>query len=244
MTIGNGSMTVAGLLFDETELARRARTTLAGCDEGVLVIATGLVPLYRECVVAVRDDEGEALLSSTGGQPVAAAAQLRAHAALMLSPNGSYGVGLTLMGRIVPSKTGHRGIAGIDDPNRVSIALTVERVLVSCPQLNTTAPQHRQELPLDIYAIAEPDVVAANGWRVARHLTRDHQRQVRMLVAHRRGRPATEIIAAQVSELSRWEMQLWWVDESGAHQDRVRFAHPATNLADLGVLVRGVLSSV
>ncbi len=257
-----------GLLFDEDELARRARTTLAAADDGILVIAHGLAPRYRECPVSVRDDDGEALLGSSAGSPVAEAARQRCHAALMLRPVDQHGVGLTLIGRISPVLVGESGDPESNSTGQLSIAFTVERVLASCPRgepsgsnlsgsnlsgsklsgsnlsgSNLSGSKQRREISLSSYATAEPDPIAANGHRIARHLTLDHQDQVRALAAQCVGRPVSQIIAAQISQLSRQYLRLWWVDEAGAHPAEVGFPRPAESLIELGNLVREVLRS-
>lgn len=254
------TVTTLGLLFDEDELARRARTTLAAADDGILVIAHGLAPLYRECPVSVRDDDGEALLGSPAASPVAEAARQRCHAALMLRPVDQHGVGLTLIGRISPVRVAESGDLEPDGQGQVSIALTVERVLASCPRSElsgsklgesksklgeskkTGSPQ-RREISLSSYATAEPDPIGANAHRVARHLTLDHQDQVRALAAHCVGRPVSQIIAAQISQLSRQHVRLWWMDEAGAHPAEVSFPRSAESLTELGELIREVLRS-
>jgi hypothetical protein len=218
------------LMFDQAELACRARTTLAGADCGVLVVAGGRSAGYHERRVAVADDGGEPVLEVGNGESAPSAG---AHAALMLAPNEHFGVGLTLIGRLAirPVRP---------ELAEAQVALTVERVLVSCPQPGSHYP-HR-EISLDAYAGAEPDPIAANGWRIARHLTESHQQQVRGLAAHCLHRPIDEILAAQLSGLTARRLELWSVDESGAHHNTLNFEHAAGDLTELAFMVRSLLA--
>ncbi|MGI8667700.1 MAG: hypothetical protein ACR2N4_17020 [Jatrophihabitans sp.] len=223
-----GPIRATELMFDDAELARRARTTLAGAERGTLMVATGSAARLRECEVQVRDDGGEPVVGSPC--PIVLAPN-RTHAALLLWPNEQYGVGLTLIGRIAP--------AGQSPGGGASFALSVERVLASCPKPSFTSS--RMQIPLALYAGAEPDAIAANGWRIARHLTEAHQPQVRSLAAGLTGQPVDEVIAAQVSRLGCDRLQLWWVGSAGASVREVAFDRPAGDLADLGRLVRNLL---
>ena len=232
-------MTATEVLFDEHELARRARTTLAGAERGVLVVANGRATRYRELPVEVADDGGEALVAVPAGGPLDEAVGRRAHAALILEPNEQYGVGLTLIGRLLPA-------AGPDDddgPARSYGSLTVERVLASCPVPERRDSVPRREIPLHSYAAAEPDAIAAHASRIARHLTEDHQDQVRRLAARCAGVPVERMAAAQLSRLAADGTQLWWVDDDGAHRIDAAFDPPARDLAELGLKLRALLAS-
>jgi len=227
-------VTATKLLFDEHELARRARTTLAGAEHGRLVIADGGTTRFRECQVTVTDDGGEAVLGSDALGSVAVAAAHNAHAALMLESNQEFGVGLTLIGRIsLLSEHNER------EPGKASIALSVERVLTSCPHGSTGQP--RREISLVSYAAAEPDSIAAHGRRIAQHLTEDHQAQVRTLLAHCTRLPVSVIAAAQVSRITAKAIDFWWLDVEGAHEFTIAFDPPAVDLAELGYRIRGLM---
>ncbi len=234
MTETSGPVPATSLLFDEFELARRARTTLAGAEFGLLVIADGGSARYRQCQVTVTDDGGEAVLGTPVLGSVAVAATRNAHAALLLESNEEFGVGLTLIGRISLWRE-----PDDREPGQAAVGLSVERVLASCPHGRTGQP--RREIPLASYAAAEPDSIAAHGRRIAQHLTEHHQDQVRALLAQCTRRPAGLIAAAQVSRLRAEAIEFWWLDGDGAHEFRIAVDPPAADLTELGQRLRGLM---
>jgi len=231
------------LILDEQQLARRARTTLAGADAGLLL--TGDRPGRPRLAVPVRvfDDGGEALIRCEQSSAVAYAARARRLAALVLAPNPIFGVRLTLSGRLSPAeRTGVRAADVVVAD--VVIALSVDAVRVGCPHGHWGRPTAEgRSVPISLYAMAEPDILAANIPRVIRLVNHEHAEQVRWLAAHATGVPLHRLAAATLTGLSAHGAVLCWIDERGAHHAELPFARPAHTLEDLAATLRACVSA-
>ncbi len=234
---------VAGAATDEVALARRARTTLYAAESGRLVVADGK-RASPEASVAVFDDGGEAMLLVPRDGLVVEAAQRRGHAALLIDADPEFGVSVTLVGRL---GVGRRWSISSDDSRpdvipdqvddaeqRVAVALTVERVLVSCPYDElTVTTRTRRPIPLDVYALAEPDRVTVEIVRMIPHLNAEHADEVRALAAFCADVPAADVLGAQLIHLCRNGFGLRWVGRDGGNEERFRFPEPVRDVPDL-----------
>jgi Protein of unknown function (DUF2470) len=241
---------VDGVTADDVALARRARTTLLAAVDGRLVVADGRRRSPQESV-AVFDDGGEAILLVPRGGHLVEAARGRRHAALLVDGDPEFGVGVTLVGRLgverpnrpradtgVDSSIGLDSSAGVDQiartDDRVAVALTVERVLVSCPydELSVTT-KTRRPIPLDVYALAEPDRVTVEIVRTIPHLNSAHADEVRALAAFCADVPAADVLGAELVHLCRNGFGLRWVGRDGGDEERFRFPQPARDVAEV-----------
>ena len=81
------------VMFDDRQLARRARTALAGADAGVLVTGDDRCRIVTALAVGVCDDDGEALIRCDRESAVVPAARMRRLASLVLPPTRRSGCG-------------------------------------------------------------------------------------------------------------------------------------------------------
>jgi hypothetical protein len=234
-------------LFDEHQLARRARTTLAGADAGLLVTGDAWGRTDHVTVVQIVDDDGEPLIACDADGIVAHAAATRRLANLSLEPNPTFGVQLTLSGRLstvnkpdlAPLGCSARGGVGAT----AFIALRIDRVSAACPHDRPRrTPDDRRDVPIALYANAEPDLFAANLPRVVRHLNERQAEQIRLLAAHAIGRPRAHLAAASVMSLTAEGAQLCWIDDSGAHRTTPNFPRPAPTLDALAGTLRACVN--
>jgi hypothetical protein len=114
------------------------------------------------------------------------------------------------------------------------VTLTVERVLVSCPhgELSVTTGT-RRPIPLDVYALAEPDRITVEIVRTIPHLNSAHAEEVRALAAFCANVPAADVLAAELVHLCRNGFGLRWIGRDGADEERFRFPRSADNLAEV-----------
>jgi hypothetical protein len=234
----------AEVLFDDHQLARRARTTLAGADTGMLLTADHRGRATLTVPVRVFDDGGGALIPCDRDSALAGAAHAQRLASLMLAPNPTFGVRLTLSGRLTPINVGTDADADADADRTATrdmlVALRVEQIQAGCPhgQLGLRRAEQRQ-VPIAIYALAEPDALAANIPRLIAHLNSEHPEQVRWLAVYATGLPLARLVGATLTALTADQAVLCWVDESGAHPAILPFAQPAQGLSDLAATLRG-----
>jgi len=109
------------------------------------------------------------------------------------------------------------------------VALRVDHVIAGCPDERTVrAPGEGREVPIVVYAAAEPDLFAANIPRVVQHINKHHPDQMRRLAAHTMGVPRSQLAAACLTNLTAEGATLCWIDEYGAHPAVLPFpqAHP------------------
>jgi hypothetical protein len=227
-------MTASELALDDQALARRARTTAAAAEVGVLFTGAEAGGSLAATVVSVSDDDGEPLLGWEADSPAARSAGDGRLATLMLTPNVKSGVRLTLSGRLVLPAV--QGVAGA--------TLRVEQVLVGCPYrgLSTSDSGGTRQLSLADYAMAEPDEVAASVPRLVRHLNTGHAEDLRQVAARVSG--AGDVAGAVIAELGRDRVELAWVDLDGGHQLAIAFASSAETLTDLVTALRTALREV
>lgn len=233
-----------GVTTDDLALARRARTTLLAAVHGRLVVADGRRRSPQESV-AVFDDGGEAIMLVPPAGHLVEAARGRRHAALLVDADPEFGVGVTLFGRLgVERPNPQRAetvaaggavadqISGTHD--RVAVALMVERVLVSCPyeELAVTT-RTRRPIPLDVYALAEPDRVTVEIVRTIPHLDSAHADEMRALAAFCADVPAADVLGAQLVHLCRNGFGLHWVGRDGGDEESFRFSQPARDVAEV-----------
>ncbi|HEX4017735.1 MAG TPA: DUF2470 domain-containing protein [Frankiaceae bacterium] len=223
------------LVFDDAVLARRARTTLAGADAGLL--ATG-VPGARGTsarLVGVHDDDGEPVLRCDTADPISQAAARRQLATLRLAPNPTFGVWLALHGRLHPVRT---------ERQRFLARLSVTRVGVGCPHRDEQ-PEAQQRpfqlLALEKYALARPDLLAAHAPRLARHLNERHHEQLRRLAVAVSGVPAERVAAACLTGLTAEAARLCCIDDNGARYLTLPFPAPAATPAQLSAALGRLL---
>lgn len=246
-----GPNPVLASLFDEEYLARRARTTLAGSDQARLVVADGGPRVCGEYQVTVRDDGGEPILLVPCGGVLQQVARRRCHAALMLGATSPDGVGVTLVGRLAEQPEAATGliapaaiclgcepVTGLPCPGWTAVALTVQRVHTSCPRVEVRVQTRpRREIPLELYAMAEPDELAAGIPWIQRHLNGSHPEQVRAIAARCarlplsgdrcRGEPAERSGAAiVVGRRGRCQPDPDLLPDAGAHRAGARRADP------------------
>jgi Protein of unknown function (DUF2470) len=241
---GRASAALVDGVTDDVALARRARTTLLAAVTGNLVVADGRRRSPQDSV-PVFDDGGEAIMLVPRDGHVLEAARGRGHAALLIDGDPEFGVGVTLVGRLGVEGSDRQRADIVADPgraqdqavatdDRVAVTLTVERVLVSCPYdaLSVTTAT-RRPIPLDVYALAEPDRVTVEIVRTIPHLNSAHADEVRALAAFCAGVPAADVLAAELVHLCRSGFGLRWVGRDGADEERFRLPHPARNLAEV-----------
>lgn len=224
--------------IDDDEIARRARTTTAGADIGLLTVVTDTAELAMQCLVSVVDDGGEPLLlvpfqsqlwenASSGGQ----------WASLLLKPNESYGVGLNLGGRLHPVTQPDR----CPPAGHAFLALRVERILASCPNV---AGAHGH-LPVSVlrYATAEPDLFAANLPRVIRHINSCHREQLRNWAARHCELAVSEIAGATLGTVHAEGAVIWVVTGDGARTHEVTFGKRAETIDAIRVAMTTLLGA-
>lgn len=250
------STRVSDVMFNDHQLARRARTTLAGADAGVLLL-TGdeRSKIVRPISVRLIDDDGDALIRCASGSEVAQAASAHRPAILVLAPNPSFGVRLTLSGRLGPtdgtkgrvvggrcaSCRANRSVSGTPD---IVVALRVDHVGAGCPRERPdSVPSETRTVPTAVYADAEPDLFAANIPRIVHHINENHAEQMRRLAAHTVGVPRRQLAAACLTDLTAEQASLCWLDESGAHPAVLPFARPAPTLEELAAALRACVAA-
>jgi hypothetical protein len=232
------------ITFDNRQLARRARTTLAGADVGLLLTGDAGGRIGKAIAVRVFDDDGEALIQCDRDSAIAQAARARRLASLVLAPNPAFGVKLTLSGRLNTNdrpdqQLSHSAARVMSGGTDIVVALRVDQVSAACPHTHPQgAPSEEREVPIAIYADAEPDLFAANIPRVIRHVNSEHAEQVRWLAAHATGVPISRLAAACLTTLTANGATLCWIDESGAHPATLRFDRPARTLEELAATLR------
>jgi hypothetical protein len=230
--------------FDDRQLARRARTTLAGADVGLLLTGDAGGSIGKAIAVRVFDDDGEALILCGRDSTVAQAARTRRLASLVLAPNPTFGVRLTLSGRLnisgrADQPASHRTTRVVSGGTDIVVALRVDQVSAACPHTHPqSAPSEEREVPIGLYADAEPDLFAANIPRVIRHVNSEHAEQVRWLAAHATGVPIGRLAAACLTTLTANGATLCWIDKYGAHPATLRFSRPARTLEELATTLR------
>jgi hypothetical protein len=214
------------VLFDDRQLARRARTTLAGANAGVLVTGDDRCRIVTALAAGVRDDDGEALIRCNRENALVPAARTRRLASLVLAPNPTFGVRLTLSRRLgladgtAERTAGHgdalcranRSVSGTTD---IVVALRVDHVSAGCPR----------DHPLNV--LVEERAVPI-----------DLDEQLRWLAAQAIGVPRSRVAAACLTALTAERATLCWVDQSGAHPATLPFARPARTLEDLAATLR------
>ncbi|HSY14831.1 MAG TPA: DUF2470 domain-containing protein [Jatrophihabitantaceae bacterium] len=237
--------TSAAVLFDDLELARRARTTLAGAEVGLLTTGDDQAGHAHQALVRVVDEDGEALIYCEPGSHVARAARARRLASLDLTPNPTFGVRLTLSGRLCrPASDGVSDAAAAGTqpagPGDLTVVvLRVDQVRAGCPQALPAGPLVADHpVPLDLYALARPDLLAAALPRVVRHLNDSHGEQLRRLAAYAAGTSLNRIAAASLDSLTATAATLWRIEADGSHLTRLSFTHPARTVEELATMLR------
>ncbi len=235
--------------LDDGDLARRARTTLAGADRGALLL-NGPYRLGGNGVpVPVADDEGEPLIVCQRDGALARTARARRLAGLILAPTPEHGVGLTLVGRLLAvddmdpavrdrSYSAARRIPLKPEAHEL-LTLRVEHVRVTCPhasrlRLTTTG----MNVPLGRYVDAEPDLVAANIPRIRRHLNVDHAEHLRHLAAHAAGITVADVLSASLGSLRADGLTLDVIDTWGMRPRVIRFRRRAESVEELAAMLR------
>ncbi len=251
---GSPSSPLRDVLFDDATLGRRARTTLAGADSGVLSLGASS-STNRPVRVPVIDDDGEPLLLCPPVGPAAHAARMQRLASLDLAPTPTFGVWLTLCGRLRLKSAPTRRLRAATAcpacghsrfPDRaydITVALAVEHVHVRCPHPHegwTSCPHGGYALPIETYATAVPDAMAAQLPRVVRHLNQRHEGFVRRVAGRAGGRGEDELLLAVVRDLHVRGAQICWVDGEGANLTDVPFAAPARAVRDVTMALAGV----
>ncbi|SDJ18794.1 hypothetical protein SAMN05444157_2170 [Frankineae bacterium MT45] len=241
----------AQVLLDDDELARYARTTLAGSDAGSLLVADGGQTICSQISVSVRDDGGEAVMVV----PTARAPWLNAPrprwGSLVLEPADESGVGVTLSGRLqrlsqrANAETHPHCSSSLARSQETQVAMRVEEVWVSCPRRAELPPNVAgvRQVPLLRYANAEPDLFAANSRRVMKHLNTFHGEQLRAWAVSHTDEELEQIAGASVSSLSRTALHLWVIGPDGATGTQVEFPAALQSFDELGELIRREIES-
>jgi hypothetical protein len=126
----------------------------------------------------------------------------------------------------------------------IVVALRVHEVSAGCPHGHLgTAIAGERRLPIEVYALAKPDEVAANTPRIISHLNVEHAGQVRLLVAHATGVPLRRIAAATVTALTTKRAEFSWIDETGVHPAVLPFECDARTLVDLAGTLRSYVAT-
>jgi len=218
-------------------VAREPRSARA--ETGRLIVADGTRgdPAAEE-VVSVFDDDGEAIILVPRRARFDAAVRRHRHAALLMDTDPEFGVGLTLLGRLgaAPSDPSRCGRVGCAPATRdqAAVAFIVDRVLVSCPYEEVSVMiRTRRPIPLDVYALAEPDRMPVALSRMIPHLNRDHSQDVRALAALSAGLPVRDVIGAELNHLCPLGFGLRWVGAEGGDEVRYRFDEPACDPVEI-----------
>jgi hypothetical protein len=243
-------------MFNDHQLARRARTTLAGADAGVVLLSgDDRGEMGKPISVRLINDNGDALIRCASGSAVAQAARAHRPAILMLAPNLSFGVRLRLSGRLGPTDGTNGRLVGGRCPScranssvpgapDIVVALKVEHVGVACPREGPVSfTSEERTVPMAVYADAEPDLFAANIPRIVRYINAHQGEQIRMLAAHTVGVPRSQLAAACLTDLTAEQANLCWLDKSGAHQAVLPFARPAHTLEELAAALRACVTA-
>jgi len=236
--------------FDDRELARRSRTTLAGADAGLLFAGVGIGCPPAPSAVQVVDDDGEALVGCRHDSPIARAAQSRCIAALVLAPTPTLGVRLRLSGRLSPIGRGTRQVQAENrllmqarntplPASDMIVVLQVDRVEAGCPYPHPRALAAPGRLvPLELYAAARPDAFAANVPRMINYLNDHHAERLRWLASDISEVPLDRLAAAHLTALSPTTAGMRWIDETGTHDTTIAFTRPSNTLEELARAIR------
>jgi len=221
--------------WSPAELARAARTIVTAATVGE--VERGRHQRVRCTVI---DHDGEPIVAVVAGQGLTAAS-------VRLRLRGEGDMGVCLSGRLspLPSGTCPSGVSRwaakvlqvcLDGGATLS-RLTVDTVVL------TTAHEAQGAVRVDLfeYALAEPDVVAAHGPRIAAHLNHAHAGPVRAAAAQGVGVDPDRIIGAAISSLDADGVDLAVVDAFGARFVRFEFGRPVTTVDELAEELRAAL---
>lgn len=243
------------VIFSDHQLARRARTTIAGADAGVVLAADERGRMVKPISVRLTDDSGDALIWCASGSAVAQAARAQRPAILVLAPSPSFGVRLRLSGRLSPTDVTSGRVVGDRCPSGrangsvpgaadIVVALTVEHVGVACPRERSDClASEERTVPTAVYADAEPDLFAANIPRIVRYINEHQGEQIRRLAAYAVGVPRSQLAGACLTNLTAEQASLCWLDMSGAHPAVLPFARPAHTLEELAAALRACVTA-
>lgn len=220
------------VIFDDPELARRARTTLAGAEAGLVWSIDGRGVSRRGQVTAIFDDGGEPVVLLPNHGPLAHAGATRRLVGLEVCPPWRGGVRLRFAGRL----------ARLDEQSRWA-RLAVDDVSVGCPLDLAPCLHSYRRLPLSLYALSRPDELAAHSPRLAHYLNEHCADQLRRWVALATGGPDRDLGAAFIAQLEPAAVTMRYVDRDGGHVARLPLDPPATSLPELAALLRERLQS-
>lgn len=96
----------------------------------------------------------------------------------------------------------------------------------------------RLRVPLDAFRNRRHELNRGHLQRSVEHANDCHQEELRQAVAHGTGTHPAELLGVRIARLSPADVVVQWVDGTGAHEQRIAFAHTARDLADLGDLLR------
>lgn len=242
------------VVFDDRELARRARTALVAADYGVVSTTAGLGRGREQLRVETFDEDGEPVLVLPNGSCAADAARAGRLGSVCIDPVGT-GLRVRLTGRLVAVTA----LVGFGPrwspegnplpctprlrPGQSLAALRVEEVYVGCPCPYPPARDSERRIPLECYAVARPDYLAAHAPRMAAHLSAHHAGQLRCLAGQVSGQPAGQVAAAMMTGLSGSLLELRYVDRDGAHDTQIELRPPARSVGDLANTLRRLLQS-
>lgn len=228
--------------FDYTPDARGrlARTVVSGAGRGELSVA-GTTPGIS-CVII--DLDGEPLLAVPTDHVAVAAGRAGRLARLDLTSSAAEQV--SLAGRLTLANPAQALAEAGDWEGRVIAACLRDgaqlvRFTVETVTLGRADALRRHVVSLDDYAMAEPDLVSAHSPRITEHLNHAHTAQLRHAAAHLLGKTTDGIIGARLADLDAHGVELWGIDDAGAHCIRLVFERPASSVEDLVDVLRAAL---
>jgi hypothetical protein len=184
--------------------------------------------------LGVSDHRGIPTFACRPGSPVARAAAAHRSALLTITsglgpPGGDERSDtVTLAGRL--ERTGSERCACCQEERHV-VTLDLDFVLLA-----RAGRQHR--VPLEEFRSPEHQLNRGHLQRSIEHANDWHQQELRQAVSHATDTRPGDLLGVHLTRLTTSDVELQWVDVTGAHRTVLRFPRAARDLADLGELLR------
>lgn len=219
-------------MSDPTRLAADARSILACPGEASLVVEGDQHPLDDDATLS--DRRGTPTFVCLPGSPVLRAAVAGRCAVLSVASGlgprdgAERGDTLALAGRLQQV-----GVEECDCCQEVRhlVALELDAVVL-------VRGERRLRVPLDGFRSRLHELNRGHLQRSVEHANDCHQGELRQAVAHGTGTRPADLLGVRIARLSPAGVVVQWVDDTGAHEQSIAFAHTARDLADLGDLLR------
>lgn len=235
------SISVTGTVTP-SEVAGTARSILACPAEATLVVDGVDDVLAGMDDLGMRDVGGQPTFSCLADTPLAEAARARRSALLTLeSALGQAGspereITLTLSGRLET-----RGQADCEccGETRDVVAMDLNFALLARSREDRPAQQLR--VSLEHFRSPEHELNRGFLQRSVEHANACHQEELRRAVSTATGTRHAEVVGVTLTSLMPHQVEVQWVDLSGAHSHVCLFPRPARTAEELGDLLRHTL---